>query len=86
VMWARDASTSFLRSPAEMRAVILAAGFRVRAWDNVTAEVTPTGASAPTHSIQRLVMGDWLEAMSEPNQRNADEQRLVMIQAVFDRL
>jgi ubiquinone/menaquinone biosynthesis C-methylase UbiE len=86
VMWARDASTSFLRSSAEMRAVIVAAGFRVRAWDNVTAEVTPTGASAPTHSIQRLVMGDWLEAMSEPNQRNADEQRLVMIQAVFDRL
>jgi sarcosine/dimethylglycine N-methyltransferase len=85
VMWARDASTSFLRSPAEMRAVIVAAGFRVHAWDNVTAEVTPTGASAPTHSIQRLVMGDWLAAMSEPNQRNADERRLVLIQAVCDR-
>ena len=31
VMWARDASTSFLRTPAEMRAVIEAAGFRRRA-------------------------------------------------------
>src|SRR6266498_3134866 len=38
VMWARDAAASFLRAPGEMRAVIEAAGFQVRAWDDVTAE------------------------------------------------
>ncbi|HZO25624.1 MAG TPA: methyltransferase domain-containing protein [Chloroflexota bacterium] len=86
VMWARDASTSFLRSPAEMRAIIVAAGFRARAWDDVTAETTPTSGSAPAHTIQKLVMGDWLTAMSEPGRRNADERRLVLVQAVFDRL
>ena len=51
-MWAPDAATSFLRVPVEMRALIEAAGFRARAWDDVTiaiAEsepntVVPTGA------------------------------------------
>jgi ubiquinone/menaquinone biosynthesis C-methylase UbiE len=38
VMWARDASTSFLRTPDAMRAVIEAAGFRARAWEDMTAE------------------------------------------------
>ena len=49
VMWARDASTSFLRAPAEMRAVIEAAGFRARAWDDVTGgDRRPvTGAAVP---------------------------------------
>src|SRR5947207_1021926 len=36
VMWARDASSSFLRTPQEMRTLIEATGFRVRAWDDVT--------------------------------------------------
>src|SRR5262245_53397909 len=33
VMWARDASQSFLRTPREMRTLIEEAGFRVRVWD-----------------------------------------------------
>jgi ubiquinone/menaquinone biosynthesis C-methylase UbiE len=86
VMWARDASTSFLRSPAEMRAIILSAGFRARAWDDVSTETNPTGPGAAPNSIQRLVMGDWLSAMAEPNRRNAEERRLVSVQAVFDRM
>ena len=86
IMWAQDASTSFLRSPAEMRAVVVAAGFRVRVWDDVTAETNPTGPGVPPYSVQRLVMGDRLETFAEPNRRNADEQRLVSVQAVFDRL
>src|SRR5262245_20124471 len=50
LMWARDASQSFLRSPGEMRAVIEGAGFRVRVWDDVTAETstaTPVAALPP---------------------------------------
>jgi ubiquinone/menaquinone biosynthesis C-methylase UbiE len=85
IMWAQDASTSFLRTPEQMRALIEGAGFRVRAWDDITADTTPTGPAVPDHSIQRLVMGDRLKAFAEPNRRNSDEHRLVSVQAVFDR-
>jgi MPBQ/MSBQ methyltransferase len=87
VMWARDAATSFLRVPVEMRALIEAAGFRVRAWDDVTAEIAGSGPNAevPTHSIQALVMGDALAAITRAGRRNRDEGRIVMVQAVFDR-
>jgi SAM-dependent methyltransferase len=87
VMWARDESTSFLRAPAEMRAVIEAAGFRARVWDDVTAETAgPSGGAAiPAHSIQRLVMGDAIEEIIRVGHRNRDEGRLVSIQAVFER-
>src|SRR2546425_680760 len=52
VMWARDASASFLRAPDAMRALIEAAGFQVRAWDDVTDEVAGPGSAAaiPAHS------------------------------------
>ena len=87
VMWARDASTTFLRTPAEMRAVIEGAGFRARAWDDVTAETAgpSTGAAVPAHSIQRLVMGDAIDEIIRAGHRNRDEGRLVSIQAVFER-
>ncbi len=39
LMWASDAASSFLRTPVEMRALIEAAGFRMRAWEEVTADV-----------------------------------------------
>jgi SAM-dependent methyltransferase len=87
VMWARDAATSFLRTPAEMRALIEAAGFRGRAWEDVTAALAGSGpgADAPAPSIQSLVMGDALAAITRAGQRNRDERRIVMVQAVFDR-
>jgi len=87
VMWARDASTSFLRTPGEMRAVIEAAGFRARAWEDVTAETVgpATGAAVPAHSIQRLVMGDAIDAIIAAGHRNRAEGRVVSIQAVFER-
>jgi SAM-dependent methyltransferase len=87
VMWARDASTSFLRSPADMRAVIEAAGFRMRGWDDVTAETAgpTTGTAVPAHSIQRLVMGDAIDEIIRAGHLNREERRLVSIQAVFER-
>jgi MPBQ/MSBQ methyltransferase len=87
VMWARDASTSFLRVPVEMRALIEAAGFRARAWDDVTSEIAGSGSDAavPTYGIQALVMGEALTAISHSGRRNRDEGRIVMVQAVFDR-
>jgi hypothetical protein len=88
VMWAQDASTTFLRPPAAMRQVIEAAGFRLRAWDDVTTETAGPGAAAdvPAHSIQRIVMGEALDAILRAGQRNRDEGRLVSIQAVFERV
>lgn len=86
LMWARDAGSSFLRRPAEMLALIEAAGFTVSAWDDVTAETAGTSAPAPAHSIQRIVMGEALDEISRAGHRNREEGRIVMVQAVFNRL
>ena len=87
VMWARDATGSFLRAPDAMRVVIESAGFRARVWEDVTAELAGPagGASIPAHSIQRIVMGDALAEITRAGQRNRDEGRIVMIQAVLER-
>ncbi len=87
LMWARDASQNFLRTPAEMRAVIERAGFRVRVWDDVTQDASPPGTDAaiPAHGISRIVMGDALDAIAEAGQRNRDERRTLTIHAVCDR-
>jgi ubiquinone/menaquinone biosynthesis C-methylase UbiE len=87
VMWARDPSTSFLRTPDEMRRLIERAGFRVRVWDDVTEEnvASSGGAPIPAHSIQRLVMGDALDAILAAGQRNRTGGRIVSIQTVCDR-
>jgi len=87
LMWARDATTSFLRPPAEMRALIEAVGFRTRDWEDVTTELAgpSTGAGVPPHSIARIVMGDLIDDITLAGQRNRDEGRVVMIQAVFER-
>jgi SAM-dependent methyltransferase len=87
LMWARNADASFLRTPAEMRTLIEAAGFRSRDWHDVTAATTAkqAGAAEPAFSIQRLVMGDALEAIREAGRRNQSEGRMVMVQAIFER-
>ena len=85
LMWARDAATSFLRTPVEMRALIEPAGFRTRAWDDVTADVARPGAASPAPILPQLLMGDELTAITHAQQRNRDEGRIVMVQAVFDR-
>lgn len=87
LMWARDPSTSFLGTPAEMRATIERAGFTNRAWDDVTAETAgpATAETIPAHSIQRIVMGEALDEIIRNNHHNREERRLVLVQAVFDR-
>jgi len=88
VMWAADPASSFLRPPGTMRALMEAAGFRVRAWEDVTFETAGarTAAALPAHSLQRLVMGDRLDAILEAGHRNREEGRLVSIQAVLERI
>jgi SAM-dependent methyltransferase len=86
VMWSRDGSNNFLRKPEQMRGMIEAAGFRLLQWDDVTNEKDPPGTIRPTHSIQKLVMGEELLAeIRIADKHNDDEQRLVMVQAVFER-
>jgi SAM-dependent methyltransferase len=87
VMWARDASMSFLRAPDAMRALIEAAGFQVRAWDDVTDEVAGPGSAAAisAHSVQRIIMGDALDDIVRAGQQNRAERRIVMTQAVLER-
>jgi SAM-dependent methyltransferase len=87
VMWSRDGTLSFLRTPGAMRAVIEAAGFRVRAWEDATEELAAAtaGAPVPAHSIQRIVMGDALPAILSAGERNRTERRIVSVQAVLER-
>jgi SAM-dependent methyltransferase len=87
LMWANDPATSFLRTPAEMRALIARAGFSERAWEDVTAETAgpATAEAIPPHSAQRLIMGDGLDAIIRANHRNRAEGRIVSIQAIFTR-
>lgn len=88
VMWARDGTSSFLRPPGEMRAIIEAAGFSARAWDDVSADMAgpSAGAAVPAHSIQRIVMGNALDEIIRAGQRNREERRIVIVQAVFERV
>jgi hypothetical protein len=85
-MWARDSSQSFLRTPAEMRALREATGFRVRVCDDVTDEfsvATPVSARrAPSRS------SSWATSSRRswtPPQRSRDERRMLSIHAVWDR-
>jgi Flp pilus assembly CpaF family ATPase len=59
----------------------------VSVWDDVTAETVgpSTGAAVPPHSIQRLVMGDAIDAIIRAGHRNRGERRIVSIQAVCER-
>jgi hypothetical protein len=86
-MWAQDMATSFLRTPEEMRLLIEAAGFCARHWDDITAETAGPvpGAASLEHSIQSLVMGEALGAITQAGRRNRQEGRIVMVQAVSDR-
>jgi SAM-dependent methyltransferase len=87
VMWARDATLSFLRPPDEMRSLIEAAGFRTLAWHDVTGEVSgpSAGVPVPAHAIPRIVMGGELDDIARAGQRNREERRIVMIHAVLER-
>ena len=86
VMWANDEAASFLRSPQEMRALMERAGFRLKAWEDVTEEFAAVGCSPnPGTTIQGLVAGQALATITEASRRNRVEGRLVAIQAVLEK-
>lgn len=88
LVWARDASTNFLRSPAEMRSLIEAAGFKPRAWEDATLATSclPPPSQQPIFSVPRVVMGDSFAAVMQAGQRNTDEGRMVTVHGVFDKV
>jgi ubiquinone/menaquinone biosynthesis C-methylase UbiE len=88
VMWARDAGASFLLPPAAMRSLLESTGFRVRAWEDVTAETAGPldPAAIPEYAAPRLIMGERLDAIIHAGHRNRQEGRLVSIQAVLERV
>ena len=68
-----------------MRAILEAAGFRVREWLDVSGESAVGPGKVPPVTIQRLVMGDELEAIGRAGKRNQLEGRVLMIQAALDK-
>jgi SAM-dependent methyltransferase len=88
VMWAADESTSFLRTPDEMRSLIESVGFRKLGWE-YTKPVKPAAGIERRISFQRiqsLVMGEAIEAIRASGRRNNAEGRLVTVQAVFEKV
>lgn len=85
VMWAADASTSFLRTAEKLRSVIEEAGFRQREWMDLQPANVKRETSGPTTGIQQLVMGDSLAAIREALDRNREEDRTGLAQAIFDK-
>ena len=94
VPWSKDASTSFLVSPASMLEALERQGFRLSKWTDQTeiaiAWLTERGRSdrqAPASRMLglQLVMGpDWT-IMAANMRRNLLEGRTRLVQAVFDR-
>lgn len=92
VPWAREAATSFLCSPEELRAQITAAGFAELAWHEETetaarwfqqrlARAAQQGAPSPLGLP--LLLGPEAPAMLRNLLRNLEERRVRVVQAVF---
>jgi SAM-dependent methyltransferase len=86
VPWADDPSVSFLATPDETRALLDAAGFRVRSWEDLTHEAVgflrqlagPPGPLGP-----HLLVPD-MPTKAANLRRSIDESRLVLVRAVAD--
>jgi len=93
VPWARDLAISHLRPAAEIRALLAVSGFAEVAWIDVSAAALATfrarpiaqpGASPPPLGLH-VLLGPEIGDMSGTMRRNLEEERVVVIQAVFDR-
>jgi len=86
LMWASAPADSHLLSAAALREVIIATGFIEQYWNPAVSFPEPAASSASTSiTIQRLIMGERLPAIQEARVRNAAEDRLRSVLAVFAR-
>jgi SAM-dependent methyltransferase len=95
VPWARGQEISFLRPPEEVRALIAGIGFEESAWINETASALRwfrerlAAADAASGELPPLglylVLGADLGQMFRNLARNLREDRVVVVQGVFER-
>jgi hypothetical protein len=94
VPWAREPSLSFLRPPDEIRALLRARGFRPREWIDTSAvslewfrqrQAAAQQAAVPPPLGLHLLLGPDLGTMFDNLIRNFAENRLVIMEAVWDR-
>ncbi len=95
VPWASDHSISFLLQPQEMKRLLLEAGFKETMWDDTSEaavawyhEVIANGRSratdAPPPVGLNLLMGKSFPEKFQNLGRNLKEDRIQVIQAIFD--
>ena len=93
VPWARDASISFLHSAEAVRAMLADAGFHAVAWVDegpmilaaLQKQVPISTINGPLPLEVQLVIGPQFLSMLENVGRNLQEDRLTIVQAVFER-
>ncbi len=93
VPWAHDASISFLCSPAEIRALLTEIGFREVEWvdereatlANMQAQPAGKPQSGSPALAAQLMHGPQMQEMVRNVGRNLREDRLTLVQAVFER-
>jgi SAM-dependent methyltransferase len=90
VPWAETPATSFLATPAEMRADLLAAGFEIVSFRDTTADTLPA-TIRNRERLERdglprlgthLIMGERLLQMQVNSARNVEEGRAATIEAL----
>ena len=95
VMWADRPEISFLRTPEETRAMLEAAGFRVAQWvDNSEAALVEAeaeraamrSASGPPVLGIHVIVGPSAREKMRNGQRNQEEKRTLLINAVLERV
>lgn len=92
VPWARMPTMSFLRPPAEVRTLIAASGFTEVRWLDVSErclawirQQQATAPATPPPLGLHLLLGPVVSVMSKNLTRNLEEQRIAIIEAVFER-
>ncbi|MDQ6905724.1 MAG: methyltransferase domain-containing protein [Chloroflexota bacterium] len=94
VPWARDPSISFLRSAEAVRALLDDAGFREIMWADegpkilaaLQKQATISAINGPLPLGIQLLVGSQFPTMLENVGRNLRENRLTIVQAVFERV
>ena len=86
LMWAHDGSTSFLRTPDEMRVLIQSVGFSPIVWNELAPDTSAPGVPDSKHAIASLIMGDDLPEIRSAGRRNIEEGRIKNVRAVFERI
>lgn len=94
VPWAREPAQSFLVPPDELRATLAELAFVELVWNDVTVENVEWLRTAHARAAARgatpelglhLLLGDLFPVMRRNMLRNAEEQRVRLIKAVFGR-